>query len=267
MKRYTTEELEFIKQNYIQLGSKKCAEILHRPLSSVRQTANKKLNIKMPISQMSKFHSDTLIKKFKSAIPVSLFSLIRYPEQAYILGMLWAEGWIQNKNNYSINFKIIAEDFKQIKKVFFSLGRWKLYKIFPKPPRKPCIQLRLSGKEIVEFFIKNDFLTKNPRKILSLIPEQLKCYWFRGFFDGDGYICHKRPYRLSFSGPIEQNWDFLPKYFKIKKYIHPIKNHKSSRAEIYSKQEIKNFGKFMWETYPENKIGFSRKFKKFKQIN
>ena len=110
MKRYTLEEKIWLKENYSLLGSNKCSEFLKRPLSSVRQTANK-MGCKISLKLRNELHSKTLINNFIPSILPSIFKNVKIKEVAYILGLLWADGWIKYKNSYDVNIKLISEDF------------------------------------------------------------------------------------------------------------------------------------------------------------
>ncbi len=185
-KRYSEEDLNWLKANYSILGSKKCAHQLQHSVNSVRQTANA-LGCYVPSSLQRKLHSDTLIRSFTPTILPDTFREVKTKEVAYVLGILWAEGWVQNQSDYSINIKMIEEDFVELLPIFYALGEWKQYKYTPKN-RKPTIQLRVSGKSLVDFFLSMDYHVKSnapATKILSIIPEHLKKYWWRGYFDSN----------------------------------------------------------------------------------
>ncbi len=263
MKRYTIEEKDWLKSNYSNLGSKTCAKYLNRPISSIRKTANK-LGCYVSLQVRNKLHSNTLVESFIPSILPDTFINVKNKETAYVLGILWADGWISTSKNYSINIKLIEKDFLDILPVFHSLGSWKEYRYSPLN-RNPTLQLRLSGKKLIDFFISMDYDKKSIKsaiKIISHIPADLQQYWWRGYFDGDGYISPKHPYRLNFCSSINQDWSFLPE-----KYNFYIKNTKGkysySKAELYSKDKILEFGNMIWKDW---NIGLNRKYKKFQYL-
>lgn len=200
---------------------------------------------------------------FKPSLDIEILKKVNRPEAAYVLGLLWADGWIQNTNDFSINIKLVSEDFKYIEWIFDSLGKWKKYKYNPKN-RKPTTQFRTSGKNLVDYLISIGYKTKSfdsASDVLNTIPDHLKHYWWRGYFDGDGHISGKHPYRLEFASGYEQDWSFLPKDFNFK-IIRTIRknNNKYSKAQIYSKATIKKFGDFIYRGFTSDNIGLPRKF-------
>lgn len=266
MKRYTKEEKDWLIENYGLMGSHYCAKYLNRPLSSIRQTANT-LGCKVSIKKRNELHSKTLITKFESGVKSEIFKKIEKSEAAYVLGLLWADGWITNKNSYSVNIKLISEDFNEIKWIFYKLGKWKEYNYNPKQ-RKATTQLRVSGKEITDYLVSLGYSEKekSAQKVIETIPINLRHYWWRGFFDGDGYLSVSKCKRMGFSGPINQDWSFVPKNFKITKYIHPIKGHKSSKAMLYNKEDILNFANYIYNNAKNDRIYLPRKYKKFQML-
>lgn len=266
MKYYTSEELKWLKKNYPILGSHACALHLKRPLSSVRQTANK-IGVHIPKKLAKELMSKSHINNFVPAISPDIFQNVNTKEAAYVLGMMWADGWITNKNYYSIDIKLVKEDFTEILPIFEKLGNWKKYEYHQKN-RKPTIQLRASGKSLVDLFIDMGYHTKSytsAYKVLSKIPEHLKEYWWRGYFDGDGHIKIRKGYsRLEISSGYNQDWSFLPKEIPFK--IVVVKNPKSScsKAILSSRKNILEFSKFLWKT--QDGIGLKRKMAEFSKM-
>lgn len=261
MKRYTSDEKLWLKENYSLLGSHKCAEHLNRTLASVRHTANK-MGCHIPLSLRNELHSKTLIQSFTPAILPDIFANVNTKEVAYVLGMLWADGWIQHTSDYSINIKLVSEDFIKILPIFYSLGKWNRYDYFPKN-RKPTIQLRVSGKSLTDYFLKLDYHSKSnspATKVLSTIPPHLKKYWWRGYFDGDGHIRSTHPYRLEFSSSWDQDWSFLPVEYPFTISITKGK-HSYSKVRLCSKSEIFKFGSMMWDDW--DGIGLQRKYDEY----
>lgn len=264
MKRYTDKEKEWLKTNYSILGSRKCAEHLGRSKPSICQMAAR-LGCSIPQSLRNKIHSQTLIRKFMPSILPDTFIRVKTKETAYVMGILWADGWIQNKNDYSVNIKLVEEDFIEILPIFYKLGEWKQYKYFPKN-RKPTIQLRLSGKSIVDIFSKLGYENKShisANTVIDTIPTDLIPYWWRGYMDGDGHITSKHPYRLEFASAWNQDWSFLPKDIPFKISITRGK-HSYSKATLTSKKEIIRFGNMIWSNL--DKIGLSRKYGKYREL-
>jgi hypothetical protein len=266
MNRYTEIELKWLKSNYPILGSHECAARLGRPLSSVRQTANN-LGVRIPKSLVKELMSKSRIKKFIPTISPHIFENVNTKEVAYVLGIMWADGWITNKNYYSIDIKLVKEDFELILPIFEKLGKWKKYEYHPKN-RKPTIQLRASGKSLVDVFLNMDYHTKSytsAEKVLSKIPKNLQKYWWRGYFDGDGHIkvANDGYKRLELSSAWNQDWSFLPKEIPFKIKVTRGKNN-YSKATLSSKENILKFGNFVWKNW--DGLGMERKYKEFKKL-
>lgn len=265
MKRYTIEEKNWLKENYPLLGSKKCMEHLNRSNPSICQTA-RKLGCVVSRSLRNKLHSETLISKFSPSILPEVFENVNTKEAAYVMGILWADGWTQASNDYSINIKLVKDDFIELLPIFDKLGNWKRYDYYPKN-RRPTIQLRLSGKQIVDIFNKLGYNTKSyssANTVLSTIPDNLKKYWWRGYFDGDGHIRSSHPYRLEFSSAWNQDWSFLPLEYPFKISITKSDKSSYSKAKLCSKSEILKFGNMLWNEWDE--IGLSRKYNEFMKL-
>jgi hypothetical protein len=263
MKRYTEKEIRWLKENYSILGSHECSKILGRPLSSVRQTANK-FGCYVSLELRNALHSNTCIKNFTPSILPSVFKEVNTKEAAYVLGLWWADGWVTYENSYSIDIKLISKDFSNIEWVFFKLGKFKKYTIKKTGNHQKTTTLRLSGKELVDYLITLNYHTKNESaiKVINTIPNKLRRYWWRGYIDGDGHINPSHPYKLGFSGPHNQDWSFLPNEYNFRKRVVIGKNS-FSNVNLIRKEEIFKFASFIWKDYDIDKIGLKRKYDKF----
>lgn len=200
---------------------------------------------------------------FQPTLNIETLKNVNIPETSYVLGLLWADGWIQNTNDFSINIKLISEDFVHLEWIFDKIGKWKKYRYYPKN-RKPTTQLRTSGKNSVDYLISIGYKNKSfnsAREVLNTIPDNLQHYWWRGYLDGDGYISPKHPHRLMFCSGYNQDWSFLPQEYNFKIIQQTGRTgHKCSRAYLCSKKLIKRFGDFIYKNYEKDKIGLYRKF-------
>lgn len=199
------------------------------------------------------------------------------PEEAYILGLLWADGSVTLKNRtggetYScLSLQISSDDFLEIKETLLKTGKWNIHNYNNGMYRwKHSSLARLGNKVIGLYLIENGYKAKSINSaclILSKIPENLHHYWFRGLVDGDGHIgCQVSP-KFSLSSSYEQDWTYMEKLcIKLNiKNFHVAKNiskkgHKSSQFVISTRQDITNFLDFIYKDRKTDNIGFSRKY-------
>lgn len=115
--------------------------------------------------------------------------------KAYILGFIYADGFVGDNNDFAIALSDQCEDnFKLLNRLKDELG----ITVDVKHTKQKCnnkiygqVSLRFVSKQII-----NDLnsLGVHPRKSLTLehlpiIPHNLYNHFIRGYFDGDGSIC------------------------------------------------------------------------------
>ena len=201
-------------------------------------------------------------------------------EMCYLLGYLWADGHIGKD---CVTLEIVEEDGVSVKGIIEKSGldfRITTRKRKNSIRKQMCFDLRFRGvgsKDFHNFLISSgyDNKTGSHYQILEKIPENLKHYWVRGFFDGDGCINvtekdeKYRSSRLYFYGDIKQEWECIFDLFKKidLKYTYQTvsrKNglHLSSFVGVYNRIDVIKFFNFL---YPEClfDIGLKRKYDKF----
>jgi DNA-binding transcriptional regulator WhiA len=202
-------------------------------------------------------------------------SLVNQKEFVYLLGFLWADGYISKSNN-SIEINIIKDDYESIQ---YPLSEHIKWNIFYKQRKqngiifgKPQIKIQKSIPELKLFLLEHGYANKSggsPTSILNAIPDNIKHYWWRGYFDGDGSIAISKNgcKNLSFWSVMTQDWTELSTLmsslnigFKI--YLYQRKCGNSSSLTITRKQNIIIFRNYI---YPDKKydFGLKRKFDKF----
>lgn len=186
---------------------------------------------------------------------------------SYILGFLWADGHL-SKHNITLECK--EKDLIEIEK-YFSFIEYKSFKRKRLHNKESNKILYSCDKEFVNFLFNYDYKNKSfvsPRKIINLIPEEYKNYFYLGWFDGDGciYINQKTGnYQLSFTSSYEQDWKCLEDFFEInciKKYkiIRCEGNSKYSQIRITNKKDIIKIRNLF---YFDDELGLRRKKEKF----
>lgn len=217
-----------------------------------------------------------------SKVPYEQFENIVNPKVAYVLGFLWADGYISEKNN-RIAIEITTKDFLYIEPILQSVGHWNVYHR-SRPNRKPQSMATLTDNiKLTELLRDYDYCSKSasPSKILATIPDKLKHHWFRGLSDGDGCFYHgpinqpveKRSLKhFTIGSTYEQDWSFveqlmfeldITKYNLIKKTT--VKDHKSSVIRFIGKKNITKFGKYIYRDFESCYL--PRKYQKFVEIS
>ena len=275
--KYTTKDIDFLVENYPHKGAKFCSEKLNHTENSIRtRCSSMKLKVTKELRQYnSKLKTNK--KEFnKFRVNPEQFFNPTDPIIIYILGLLWADGYIHRP--YSVELATTYPDAEYLIPLFLKTGKWKPYdKEFPqhKTWKKACT-IKTSNKPLVNFLILHDYVSKSKEsadKILSIIPEKLQCYWFRGLLDGDGYIHtdNKGSHGISFSSSIDQNWNYLENLCKkLNLEYHVSKenreNSKCSSFHIYSMYKTIKFCEYIYMGYPEDGIGLTRKYNRFLQL-
>ena len=181
----------------------------------------------------------------------------------YFLGFMWADGHITNNR---ISMVLLKNDMLTIKNLISKYGKWNFF-----PYEEKYMGFKVYCKPFFDFLIENDFHIKSkvpPIKILSKIPKDNICYFFRGFFDGDGSFSlnYKRKSVLfSVTGPYDYDWLFVTKIFDdlgIKFTIRNIKKTKSSfsQVRINRLKDTTKLSNFIYNNGDWEFIGLERKF-------
>lgn len=285
MKRYTDEEIKWLTENYTKLSSTECAKYLGRTSSAIRcfvgtvGITNTKEEAKIK----------RLLYNQKSAgefnVNERLFINDINPITAYLLGLLWADGYLKSKKRfitdaYNISLSLQEKDGKYIKPFIETTGIWSFY-IRPEKKHKDgwnkhkqyywCCTNTILGR----FLEDNDYKIKSgasPDKILSKISDELKHYFFLGYLDGDGCIFSKgKKIIISFCSVYDQDWTFLESLCKnleckysIRRVIRKNKNSKYSDFSIKGSKNCFKFSRFLYKI--NNNIGFPRKKERFLEI-
>jgi hypothetical protein len=277
---WTTEEISFLKMNYPKYGVNFCIDKLGYSKSKI-QNKTYELNIKLE----PKTKTIILSKPTnKCNINPDLFYNITNKEIAYLLGLIWADGFLnpsKNGKNSNLGFTMVKEDIDVIKPVLESIGKWNYYgRKQPVKTWRPSINVITNNKRIFNFLIEYDYDKKSyvsADKILSKIPDDLKHYFFRGLIDGDGCFYHYTPKKgsilrqFALTSTYEQNWSYfeglcneLDIKYKIKRTINTKSS--SSVIRITNKDGINKLGTYIYKDFDIDNVGLKRKYNKFKEI-
>jgi intein/homing endonuclease len=197
-------------------------------------------------------------------------------DEIYLLGFLWADGYLSNKNR-SLQCEIILDDFLDLEKTFNNVGQWGRYLRsggFKKGVnRRKRMLLTISDVELVRKFISFDFHKKNyicPKKLLKKIPIKKRFLFYRGYSDGDGcfYITEKAKH-FFIGSTYNQDWSHIKylfeslsiKNYSVQKIISKL-NHKDSRIRVSSKDAVVKIANYLYKDRLD--LGLKRKYEKVK---
>lgn len=267
-KKYTEYEIEFLKENYPKFGSEYCAKALKRGRNAITNQCYN-LNIKLTGEQLSNIASNKNRSKYKN-LYLPVFQNINTPELAYFLGYFWADGYLLNKGEkYRLCLSIKDTDYFVIKPILDKIAKFNTY-----IDKRGIANIKIQNKELVTYLHSLDFSDKSilqPHKILAKIPDNLKHYWWRGFFEGDGNI-RKDRFSISISGPYEYKWDFVLNLFRDLNIKKPItkrcirKNGKVSQILLWNKPDSKLFLDFIYKNAAADNIHIKRKLEIYSNL-
>ena len=131
-------------------------------------------------------------KRQKHVFDTNIFNKINTKEKAYWIGFLMADCGI-HRDGYSLQLEITQKDIDHLRK----------FKDFLKASnpiintRKNCCRITICGKDFIKNISKHGLI---PQKTLvteapSTIPSRLLSHFYRGIFDGDGWITSRKQYR------------------------------------------------------------------------
>jgi len=169
----------------------------------------------------------------------NFFEKIDSEAKAYYLGLLYADGYINNLDNYNyVELTLLISDKEILEKFYNELKSNRKIIIIEK---KTGLYARLviNSEKIVSDLIKLGCTNKKTHtlKFPENLDDDLIHHMIRGFFDGDGCIWSNKnnDYNIQFDG----NYDFLigiEKYF-IKK-LNVNKKIKLSKRHLERKDNI-----------------------------
>jgi hypothetical protein len=280
--KITKNELKYIIDNYSSMGQKHMTDRFN---ITVGQLYWIRIKYKLKVSDEAKSKiCEFAFRKEPNQYNVNHlnFTTVTSSEVAYILGFLWADGCISSyrKGHAEIRCKIIKSDADDIEPTFNKTGNWKKYNYeYPTKKWKPTSTFSTNNKFLYEFLMSMDYNEKSEKtadKILGMIPLNLRKYWWRGYFDGDGsiYTKGKNTSQLILAGSFTQDWNFVKQLFsdiditnyRINKLISN-RGHSSSNVRICAKQEVFSFLNYIYDGREVDGIGLNRKYLKFKNFD
>lgn len=275
-KKDIDDHIDFIKKEYPIHGLKWCSLQTGVKKSTIKSQMHR-MNIKILPETMFKIRSEnsSFPRPSICGVDANNFINVKTKEAAYILGILWADGYLNNKSqNYRINMELVRNDLDEILPIFQSQGKWTIsYR--NRKNRQEQGTIATSNKTLYEFLKTCDYEVKSTgsaNKILSNINKELHPYWWRGYFDGDGsWGANPKiyQYRMCMCGSYNQDWSFVENLATIGfKYVidKTVKENSSNSIvrSIGGLQNLYKFGEYIYKDY--DNIGLKRKYNKYKII-
>lgn len=268
LKTWTKEESEFLKQNYSSKGAEYCSQVLNKSSSKVRARAN---NFGLILDKPFRVDKEKVLvyRDFNN-----IFDL-NNPKILYLLGFIWADGYIGKTVTISNVSKDLDEIIEKIDLVKLLLGVSIKYRQPQRNGWQPQTAITFGNKEVIQFLVDNNYTKSrlNEPIILDKISEHLKHYWFRGYLDGDGCIYYiasnKAQCYLSFSGNSHSTYQFLQDLGQQFSVVPSIKCRKSRINSTYARVTFEGIKRalpildYIYQGWDEFNLGLERKYQKY----
>jgi len=263
--------------DYPLLGAKNCSikyDVSYNKILWIREKYGLSVN-KNTMSEIRKINTTNSWKNriITHSVDENIFIKNITKESAYILGFIWGDGYINDKEYYKqIRIECITEDINLIKSVFEKTGKWVYNKRLRINKKREVTIASTSNKELVNFLVKNDYKKKStvtPGKIWNKIPNEYKKYFILGWIDADGCFYHNDKWNSNqfyLSGSYQQDWSVFENILNelnVRYRIQRIANKtKYSCIRITDRKEIKKIGEYIYDDL----IPLKRKYDKYMLI-
>lgn len=268
--KWSEYEINILNDNY-EMGAEYITSILDRSRVSIQHKLSR-MSLFVSSETKSKISKENGLKrKLKDSYSVVDITTDIDQYSAYILGLLWTDGFISNKRK-TIGITMIKEDMLDISWIFNRFGNWYINDR-RRENRRETRTLSTYNPKLLNSLILCDFDKKSyfsPERLFSIVPNDYIKYLVRGIIDGDGcfYINQKQyTYQLTIASTYEQDWifyiDFFSKLgfdFTIQKRIN--QRSKSSIIRLCKRNMISDFSRWLYDGYDSDRIGLSRKYYK-----
>ncbi|MEA3318422.1 MAG: LAGLIDADG family homing endonuclease [Bacillota bacterium] len=190
----------------------------------------------------------------------NFFETIDTEEKAYWLGFIFADGCAREYDQtYSLRIEIKSDDKKHLEKFKSSLG---LNAEIKQRKNRKTVSVTISRKKLVkDLWGYGCVENKTNKGFIKNIPSKFLRHFFRGFFDGDGYIEKDyNKYRASLVVKSEDIANFIK--FHLSSFITQVETDGNFyRIHIGRKDEFFNFVNYL---YKDSTIYLDRKYATYK---
>lgn len=273
MNRFSTEENNYLKENYPKIGGRLCAHRMGRSLTQIQSRARK---LKLKFDRRFKLQRNALLRELRREefLKNSKFKLNE--DLSYFLGFCWGDGHY-SKNNHMV-LQCIEEDLGHVLDILERESVDFTTKVRFHKKWKPSRSIFIWDNNLNYIFEDCDYKNKSQcscEKILNLIGEKFWPDFFRGLVDADGgwYLNQKEYLRqFSLAGSYKQDWSSIEKLFTslniiFNKQRRSVINKKgilnsSSSLRVTDRKSLENLALFIYNGGP----CLERKFKKLISI-
>lgn len=249
--------LKLLEQGY---SHRKVAQMLNIDQQSMTLRLKKKYNIKV-------------LPDGKKEVNSNFFDSIDTEEKAYWLGMMYADGYVNEKSN---TIELCLKDKEHIEKFKSTLNS--KHKISKRTIKKfentyEAYRISITDKQLANSLVQNGCFQAKSYNIKfpteKQVPKHLIRHFIRGFFDGDGDISltsNKNKYKII--GFTCANYDFLLQLSNVIKSqlnieVSPESTKNHYRLRIQSVIKSYNFLDYI---YNNSKIYLERKYELYKNF-
>lgn len=274
------EQKQFLLENYTTLGKVKCQEKTGLTINQITKFASKnnlKINRKVRNRLLSEANKGKIRPKSRKAIELSHLNNIKNPWVAYTLGLIWADGHVSYAKT---TITLIEEDMEIVKAGIQNLFPFSFFRKsnsnFGWQKSVTAYYNSANASEALWAMGFKDKTCKSPHDLFSSLDKEMKIYFLRGLFDGDGCVHNTKGNGLTvnFTSHYNQNWVYLENFCKANNIEYRIRKIKelnkttkkeNSRSVFYflGRGNHLRFCNLIWNSYPKDKIGLDRKYKIF----
>lgn len=272
MPKYTEYELDYLQNNYPNIGCKACSQHLNREYWSLKRKA---LSMGLRVSEQA----IDIIRhsKFRSVEKLSVnpqhFIDIKTSHHAYLLGFIWGDGYI-HKKGHKIIINICESDGITLEETILKTGNWHRNIYYTKiETHQNAMRFSISNKRLYNFLYELGYDVKSyisHQKILEYIPDNYKHLWLRGLIDADGSFYYGKNKGFCIASTYEQDWDYLLSFFNKLQIFPKVRR----RIHLFGKNSEFCFSRYLFfkilsnYIYPNgwDDIGLKRKFNRCQEI-
>lgn len=259
---FTKEQIDFMKENYDKISYGEIANILGFSERQIRGKINN-----MGLSKLRKIND-------------TYFDSIDTPIKSYLLGFIFADGWIsynENDRRYEFGIELQSQDRYIIEKINEVLGNKN--KIYHKSPKDKIINgiktrshdmdgIRIYSKHLV-YSLESHGISKNKSYSDNFprVNENLFFDFLRGYIDGDGcYYTKNNIVTIHITSGSSEPLSYIKEKlltYGIESSVYKEKDHKY-RIYINGKNNIKTLLNLLY--YKEDLFYLKRKYNKIQHL-